>query len=593
MPHWLALHCPMIQPLDAHGASPARPAAAQPRASVGAQRSGAPARTPAPSSPEAMALGWWALQFTPKVAWLEEAVVMDVSASLRLFGGAPALYARISCELPTTSPCEVAAGPSSLAALALLRAGCRLPRSDPRPRQPASRTQHAPRTPPQPATDQAAASASLLDPLPLACLSAVAAHAPTLSRLGCQSLGQVRALPRAGLSRRFGAGLLQALDRAYGDQPESHAWISLPEVFHVQLELPGRVETAPALMFGAQRLLAQLEVWLARRHAGVHSVVLGWQHDCGPRSAGLGGELRVRTAVPTRRIDHLARLLTEQLARTHLAAPVGVITLHADEVEPLPEISAALWPGAANSPQTQHSHWTELIERLSARLGEQQVLCAEPQADYRLEAMQIWVPAQHRAPRPQTSPRPPRFQPALRPAVALSATASAAMPAHAPSQGALCAKTMTTTNSGPIHPQAHLGTDPPQPPTVPRSSSPPPSAAPFAQLGWPQPAWLLPEPRALATRQERPVYQGPLQLLAGPQRLETGWWDAAAPTSDTADATTAAAADPAAQPPDSDLSPVQRDYYIAWSPRAGLLCLYRERLPQDHGHTWFLHGFYG
>ena len=36
-----------------------------------------------------------------------------------------------------------------------------------------------------------------------------------LVRLGCPNLGQVRALPRGGISRRIDAGLLAALDPAY------------------------------------------------------------------------------------------------------------------------------------------------------------------------------------------------------------------------------------------------------------------------------------------------------------------------------------------------------------------------------------------
>ena len=40
----------------------------------------------------------------------------------------------------------------------------------------------------------------------------------------------------------------------------------------------------------------------------------------------------------------------------------------------------------------------------------------------------------------------------------------------------------------------------------------------------PQPTWVLPEPLKLATRGERPLYQGVLHLLAGPHRVEGGWW---------------------------------------------------------------------
>ena len=66
----------------------------------------------------------------------------------------------------------------------------------------------------------------------------------------------MRALPRGGLSRRFDAALLAALDQAYGLRPEAHAWIELPETFSAKLELMARVELAPAMLFGARRLHA-------------------------------------------------------------------------------------------------------------------------------------------------------------------------------------------------------------------------------------------------------------------------------------------------------------------------------------------------
>ena len=44
------------------------------------------------------ALAWLALSFTPRVARLEEAVVAEVSASLRLFRGARALRQRLQAQ---------------------------------------------------------------------------------------------------------------------------------------------------------------------------------------------------------------------------------------------------------------------------------------------------------------------------------------------------------------------------------------------------------------------------------------------------------------------------------------------------------------
>ena len=44
----------------------------------------------------------WALQFTPRVAYLDESVVLEVEASARLFGGGEVLQERVTreaCEL--------------------------------------------------------------------------------------------------------------------------------------------------------------------------------------------------------------------------------------------------------------------------------------------------------------------------------------------------------------------------------------------------------------------------------------------------------------------------------------------------------------
>jgi len=81
----------------------------------------------------------------------------------------------------------------------------------------------------------------------------------------------------------------------------------------------------------------------------------------------------------------------------------------------------------------------------------------------------------------------------------------------------------------------------------------------------PRPLWLLPKPRALPELAGRPQHRGPLQLLAGPERIESGWWDAA-----EADA----------------LGDVRRDYFVALSPRAEWLWVFRSEA------GWFLHGVF-
>lgn len=81
--------------------------------------------------------------------------------------------------------------------------------------------------------------------------------------------------------------------------------------------------------------------------------------------------------------------------------------------------------------------------------------------------------------------------------------------------------------------------------------------------GLKRPLWMLSEPVPLAVDGGHPVYRGRLQLLHGPERFETGWWDE---------------------------DGVARDYYVA-SNSAGLrLWVFRNR--SMHG-GWYLHGLFG
>ncbi len=320
---------------------------------------------PSPSTDALDGTATWALQYTPRVAVVEaSAVAMELSASTRLFGGKRTLVERIRNEAAQLGLKAPSWAPTSLAALALARAGLTNGFGKP--------------------------LAQVLDALPFMTLTAANVHAATLSRLGCKTLGDVRALPRGGLSRRFDAQLLGALDQAYGLRPESYAWVVLPEHFAQKLELMSRVELAPALLFGARRLLLQMCGWLAARRSGTAAFTLRWCHDVmRSKSAGDGGELTIRTAQATRNIEHLSRLLAEHLAKVQLKAPVGDLELVADDVHALEETSATLLVDAGQNGKSLNL----VLERVAARLGPQRVLRPVLAADHRMEWMVHWQPA--------------------------------------------------------------------------------------------------------------------------------------------------------------------------------------------------------
>ncbi|MDP3134853.1 MAG: DNA polymerase Y family protein, partial [Burkholderiaceae bacterium] len=313
------------------------------------------------------ALGWQALRFTPRVTLIDEAVLLEVSASARLFGGLRALVADLMGELgalrgalqgESKTPCGVqrAHGPTAWVALARLR------------------LRQAP---------------CAIDALPLGTLSAAQAHLAVLERIGCLRWGDLRGLPRAGVARRFGQPLLDALDRAYGLLPEGHEWLVPPEVFDDTLELPALVESAPALMFAAQRLLARMQAWLRARGSGLLALALVWHLDA-RRDVPPRGELVIRLGEPAQNMAHVGRLIAEHLAHASLPAPVHTLGLRSLDIAPLAPASQSLLDQA----QRQGDSLAQFIERASARLGAERLRCWVPQASHVPERMQRWVSAQ-------------------------------------------------------------------------------------------------------------------------------------------------------------------------------------------------------
>ncbi len=75
-----------------------------------------------------------------------------------------------------------------------------------------------------------------------------------------------------------------------------------------------------------------------------------------------------------------------------------------------------------------------------------------------------------------------------------------------------------------------------------------------------RPFWLFPEPHPIHQTAEQLYWNGTLEILHGPERIEDHWWS----------------------------TPVSRDYYIACTPQKQPVWIYQDR----HNRCWYLHGLF-
>ncbi len=371
-------------------------------------------------------LAAWACQFTPKVS-LEppQALLAEMQGSLRCFGGLEGFLAKLRAGLAELG-CE-----ASLAVAATPRA----------------------------ALWRARGNEEAFENLPV---SVTGFETEFLESIGISKLGELLQLPREGLAKRCGEGLLKELDQALGAIPEPRSFFAPPPRFAAALELPGEIMHAEGLLFAAKRLLLQLQGLLAARQAGIRGFTLTLVHF------HASTVVEIRLASPARNAERLARLLRERLATVSLREPVEAIRLEAADFTPLHERSGAMFGDATADEES----WAQLAERLRVRLGSGAIHGLTTQPDHR--------------------------------------------PEHA----------WRCVEPGEWDPRE------------------------FRQPG-PRPAWLLEAPRRLR--------QMGFELLAGPERIECGWWDG---------------------------DEAKRDYFIARAGDCSLVWIYRE------SGNWYLHGFF-
>jgi protein ImuB len=207
--------------------------------------------------------------------------------------------------------------------------------------------------------------AAALAPLPVAALSLSPVATRTLERLGLKTIQTLAGIERRSLARRFreADNPLDALDRALGRKPEPLTGVRSEPPPRATLRLAEPVEHPEAASQALDLLVPRLVAELEARKLGARQLAL-----TGYRVDGSLAEAAVATAIPSREVRHLKRLLADKAATLDPGFGFDAFVLTADWAEPL----GAAQDSLVEEPSGE-AEIARLVDRLTVKLGASRV----------------------------------------------------------------------------------------------------------------------------------------------------------------------------------------------------------------------------
>jgi|GEM_PF-37118 len=310
--------------------------------------------------------------------------------------------------------------------------------------------------------------------LPVAALSLSKRDRDSLNGMGLGVIGDLTRMPRDGLGRRMGPGLIKQLDQLLGHRPDPRSLFRPGQYFFSRLSFTDEVQDQKQLMQVVEKLLHKLESKLRIHASGVHQ--LHWifeYHGAEPT------RMTLNLSKPERDARHLHSLMNTRTESLQLQESVHTVSLKSSGFEQLHFKETELFPTS----DLESTPRFDLVDRLRARLGDDSIESLDLVADHRPEFSWRGV-----------------------------------TPGKTPERQDDC--------------------------VIPE-----------------RPAWLLRKPRPVTIRAGQPWLNGPVKLIRGPERIETGWWESAS---------------------------VRRDYFVCLSQAGRRFWVFHDL----RANRWFIHGIF-
>jgi protein ImuB len=312
-----------------------------------------------PDAPSAE-LALWCQCFTPLTALdPPDGIILDITGCAHLFGGEPALLARLRARFPAA---RAAVANTAAAAWALAR--------------------------------HAAPGAHDIAPLPLAALRLPPHTITRLRRVGVRRIGELARLPRAELTAGYGPEPALHLARALGHAPEPLHFLTPPPAWRAQEAYAEPIFAPAQLAAAVTRLATSLCATLAAAQRGALGLTAAFHRIDTARPC-----LDLRFAAPCRDEFEIAKLFREKLALLDPGFGIEAIILEAPQTEPLRPAQQSI--GAATP------DYAKPLNTLLNRLGHAKIWRTAPHGthipEYAARRRPITLP-----PVPWAPPRHPR-----------------------------------------------------------------------------------------------------------------------------------------------------------------------------------------
>ncbi|MBV9815563.1 MAG: DNA polymerase Y family protein [Alphaproteobacteria bacterium] len=223
-----------------------------------------------------------------------------------------------------------------------------------------------------------------LAPLPVEALRLDPITAQGLRRVGLKRIGDLYAMPRDALARRFGETVARRLDQALDIMPEPLSPLGEAPSRRVRLSFAEPITEPVDLRLATERLTADLVQRLAQEGTGARRLDLAFL-----RVDGRVERIRLGTARPSRDPRHLAALFKERLDTVDPGLGVEDMILAAFAVEPLPPEQIG-FAGSSVEGDAGRSI-APLLDRLGNRLGLDALSRLEPRESHIPERASVRV----------------------------------------------------------------------------------------------------------------------------------------------------------------------------------------------------------